>query len=63
RKEVRLFWLNLSTQELLVDPISFDGSYRRVSTRLIKQEIKTGVICFGRRVYRVVHSTDIRNVK
>jgi hypothetical protein len=48
-----LFWLNLSTQELLVDPISFDGSYRRfllgvvVTHDLIKQEIKTGVICFG----------------
>lgn len=34
-----------------------------VTHDLIKQEIKTGVICFGRRVYRVVHSTDIRNVK
>lgn len=30
---------------------------------LIKQEIKTGVVRFGRRVYRVVHSTDVRNVK
>lgn len=30
---------------------------------LIKQEIKTGVVRFGRRVYRVVHSTDIENVR
>lgn len=30
---------------------------------LIKQEIKTGVVRLGRRVYRVVHSTDVRNVK
>ncbi len=30
---------------------------------LIKQEIKTGIVRLGRRVYRVVHSTDVENVR
>ncbi|HHT4259222.1 TPA: hypothetical protein ACTYZB_004890 [Klebsiella variicola] len=30
---------------------------------LFKQEIKTGVVAIGRRVYRVVHSTDLREKK
>lgn len=30
---------------------------------MIKQQIKTGVVRFGRRVYRVVHSTDVQNTR
>ena len=30
---------------------------------IIKQELKAGVVVMGRRVYRVVHSTEVRERK